>query len=272
MIRNRTFLRTLLKYLLLPFYIIWHFFVFPRTRAKWYFCYRYCVKVIYRHRGRRSSSTARLVQDNPPYENNTIFRDTYSDRLSRLLILDISTLIASNLHYTDIQSLSLASSHIRETLFPTGNIRHHTAHFRLNSCNLTGKTRCWHCQIQLCDGCGFERELRDTPTSLHLEDCKPRCTTCYKDTTSGQSSCKCRPYLTKQMVCVNCRKLPSEVLVTHRDARDRAKLERSLMQPVPCSHCGAGLETDGPRWWVCTRCERECANHIHPGWAPKSAV
>lgn len=151
MIQSKSFLRTLLKYLLLPFYIIWHFFVFPRTRAKWYFWYRYCVKVLYRHRGRRTPSTASLIQDNPQYEKNTIFRDKHSDRLSRLLMLDISTLVASNLHYTNIQSLSLTSSHIRETLFPTGNIRHHTAHFRLNSCNQAGKTRCWHCQLQICN-------------------------------------------------------------------------------------------------------------------------
>lgn len=145
--------RIVRNYLLLPLYIIWYLsFLFPRTRERWYFRYRYLIKMIYRHRGRNSSSAARTVQSSLPYKNNTIFQDKYSDRLARLLILDISTLVASNLHYTDIQSLSLASSQIRETLFPTGNIRHHTAHFRLNSCNNpTGKKRCYRCQVQICD-------------------------------------------------------------------------------------------------------------------------
>lgn len=152
LIRNQAILRTVLKYLLMPLYIIWHYFLFPTTRAKWYFRYRHFIKVIYRHRGRSSAATARPVQDSPLHKTNTILRDEYSDRLARLLILDISTLVFSNLHYTDIQSLSLASNHIRETLFPAGNIRHHTAQFRLNSCNNpTGRKRCWHCQVQICD-------------------------------------------------------------------------------------------------------------------------
>lgn len=129
--------------------------------------------------------------------------------------------------------------------------------------------------LTVVQGCGFERELRDTPTSRHLEACKAYCTMFYKDTisgTAGQHGCVCKPYLGKQIVCVNCCKLPNEELVAVHDAWDRARLERSVMRAVPCSHCEADLETDGPRWWVCTRCERECTNHIHPSWAPKSAV
>ncbi|KFZ23447.1 hypothetical protein V502_02082 [Pseudogymnoascus sp. VKM F-4520 (FW-2644)] len=39
--------------------------------------------------------------------------------------------------------------------------------------------------MRFVQGCGFERELRDTPTSRHLEACKAHCTMCYKDTISG---------------------------------------------------------------------------------------
>ena len=155
MMQNDNVLISLLKYLLLPLYIIWSFFVFSSTKAalrvRVYFGYSYFRKVINRRRGCSPSSATRSVPGSLPVNKTTTFQDSYSDRLSRLLILDISTLVASNLHYTDIQSLSLASSQILEALFPTGNLRYYLAHFRRNSCNPTGKTRCWHCEVQICD-------------------------------------------------------------------------------------------------------------------------
>lgn len=155
MMQNDNVFNSLLKYLLLPLYIIWRYFMVSETkgalRARLYLVYSYSRKVIRRRRGRSPSSAARSVQGGLPVNKATTFRDSYSDRLSRLLILDISTLVASNLHYTDIQSLSLASSQILETLFPTGSLKYYSAHLRLNSCNPTGKTRCWHCEVQICD-------------------------------------------------------------------------------------------------------------------------
>lgn len=155
MMQNDNFFISLSKYLLLPLFIIWRYFLVSETkdalRGRLYLVYSYSRKVIKRRRGCSPSSAARSVQGGLPVNKATTFRDSYSDRLSRLLILDISTLVASNLHYTDIQSLSLASSQILEALFPTGNLRHYSAHFRRNTCNPTGKTRCWHCEVQICD-------------------------------------------------------------------------------------------------------------------------
>ncbi|OCL05466.1 hypothetical protein AOQ84DRAFT_355945 [Glonium stellatum] len=212
------------------------------------------------------------------------------------LCYDVLVLISRDLHYVDLVNLSLASKSVREVVFPRADFATRSEHFKMYSCDELTKTQCWVCTVQVCTSCQITRPIRETHTLYHLNHCKLYCSSCYfqhvcRLSTTAQSSMKChcsptalgpwaaiwrtpRRRITLQHhyppVCRLCNMRDDATLTALREARSRAEM-RDLTRQPDCARCELVLPVKGPRWWVCTRCSKECGSHMHPPWGLKSA-
>ena len=132
----------------------------------------------------------------------------------------------------------------------------------------------------LVQSCTTECQRDKTPTFCHFQKCRAKCSECYysKICLAGKSkhsnSCclgskkhddaKCgRAWL---RLCQNCVRMSDAEEDLRREARTRFLIRRSAGRIVLCSECGAELQNNRPLWWVCSKCSRECQDHIHPPW------
>ena len=138
----------------------------------------------------------------------------------------------------------------------------------------------------LVQSCTTECQRDKTPTFCHLQKCRVQCSECYysKICRAGKSqhshSCclgskkhddaKCgRAWLRLCQICVRMSIAEENV---RREARTRFLIRRSAGRVVLCSECGAELQNNRPLWWVCSKCSRECQDHIHPPWIERGDV
>lgn len=132
--------------------------------------------------------------------------------------------------------------------------------------------------------CGVEQQVATIRvSSSHLEKCKLCCSRCYyRNISSSQYTvlpCQCRSlrhsrayrnhskYSDKRLICRLCSYLPVLRRISLSETREKTEIGRLTRQPIECWDCKETLSSTGPRWWVCTICQRECRNNIHPPWA-----
>jgi hypothetical protein len=212
-------------------------------------------------------------------------------------VYDILILVTSHLHYVDIQNLSLASKSVREVVIPASGDPRRLTHFRIYTCG-RGKERCWVCLNQTCNACCVARRLKQTKLCYHLDCCYPYCSTCYFDYVQcmdlGTYSpvCACPPstdhpnmwrYATydagtyisysyrylRRNICRQCNSLTDTQLLLKREARTRRELKLpKRVRSTKCKACEEKLG-NGPRWWVCKWCNKECRSYMHAAWGRK---
>lgn len=213
------------------------------------------------------------------------------------LCYDVLVLIARDLHYVDLVNLSLVSKSVRDVVFPRSDFATRSEHFKIYSCDELTKTQCWVCMIQVCNSCEIQRPIRETSLIFHLDVCKMYCSSCYythvcRSTLNSRTSTKCgcaprdqppsawsalwrtrAPHVLPQLryphICRLCNMLDDQTLLSLREARSKAEM-RDLARQPDCSKCAQVLPPKGPRWWVCTRCTKECRSHVHPPWGSKT--
>lgn len=192
--------------------------------------------------------------------------------------------ITSELCYTDIKSLSMASKTIRETIFPHANRRDASRLIQQHSCEGV-KFKCWVCDIQLCSSCAQDEYLPNTHTVTHLHHCKPYCDHCFLTQVCEASSltaCGCdllvdRTQFPNQLrkVCATCIKEGDDsVQVAVRERREMLQIMKmarigesdSTPHNLHCEHCHRRLPDAGVRWWYCSYCRKECRLQLHQGW------
>lgn len=70
-----------------------------------------------------------------------------------------------------------------------------------------------------------------------------------------------------RLVCRDCRDMKDEEVLALREKRDKAMYSNLTQQPLSCSQCSESLPRTGPRWWVCSKCKKECKSKCHSGWS-----
>ena len=102
------------------------------------------------------------------------------NELSRFLaVYDMLIMVAKDLHYTDIASLSSVSKSVRESVLPSNDVSSRLGIFRRYTCGPGEKNTCWGCTNQICDGCEEYSFMPHAPALHHLENCVPYCASCY---------------------------------------------------------------------------------------------
>ena len=138
----------------------------------------------------------------------------------------------------------------------------------------------------LAQSCTEECQRSNTATFCHRQHCRAQCSECYyskiclpgksKHSRScclsfkGHYGCKYRSASLK--LCQTCVNMSVEEGNLRREARDRFLIRRSASRMVLCSACGTELQNNRPLWWVCSKCSRECEDHIHPPWFERTDV
>jgi hypothetical protein len=166
-----------------------------------------------------------------------------------------------------------------------------------------------HIANQLWQSCKYSRALKQTTPCFHLDTCRPYCTNCYFTVVqkhvymyrhTDQRCCKCAPvtptpnifqrcfrsssyytlaqvslpYITRQ-VCRDCHWLGDGRLLDKRLNRTKSELknaqgpgsQRTGMDR--CGNCAGGLG-NGPQWWVCKLCKKECRSIMHGAWSSRT--
>ncbi|KAI1749999.1 hypothetical protein F4782DRAFT_510982, partial [Xylaria castorea] len=208
----------------------------------------------------------------------------------------ISRQIASHLHYADIVNLSLASRGVREVVFPRQDAsKVDNRGPRYYSCWGNEKYDCWACGIQICHVCSKSTRCAKSTVSFHISLCAATCSSCYYRTISRGSSmrqpCQCSDGRTNdshtrrttywatdpnplisRLVCRDCYDMTGTEVLALRERRDRAMYSNLTQQPLSCSQCAESLPRTGPRWWVCSKCTKECRSKCHSEWSQKLEV
>lgn len=220
-----------------------------------------------------------------------------------LSIYDILILVVEELHYVDIQNLSLTSKSVREAILPASDYARRSLHFRLYTCEKRSKKQCWLCTNQICDSCKQRPQLKQTALCFHLDLCRPYCSTCYFKTVQdkvrilrlGPPMCCCAPptntpnwfqrywkpkdfykkwtwkYVPRS-VCRQCNLLDADEILEKRKMRSKLELKdregRRRKDMDKCRGCQVRLR-GGPRWWVCEKCKKECRSSVHAAWGKK---
>ncbi|KAI0437300.1 hypothetical protein F4803DRAFT_539317 [Xylaria telfairii] len=195
--------------------------------------------------------------------------------------------IARQLHYVDVVNLSLASRGIREAVFLRQGVDE--THPRYYSCWGNKKYDCWACGIQVCGECSRTKRCAKSTVSFHMSLCAAACSNCYYKTISKGSHmrkpCQCNdgrangPNITSaywatvsnpqalRFVCRDCHGMKDDEVLALREKRDKAMYSNLTQQPLSCSQCSESLPRTGPRWWVCSKCKKECRSKCHSGWS-----
>ncbi|KAI3332065.1 hypothetical protein HD806DRAFT_179665 [Xylariaceae sp. AK1471] len=196
--------------------------------------------------------------------------------------------IAPKLHYVDLVNLSLTSRRIREAVFPrqqgsTGDERQ----LRYYSCWGNEKYDCWACEIQICNECSKSKQCTNSTVSFHMSLCAATCSKCYYETSlrayEMKRPCECRDGRRKdytgwhlgaqanaaarRLVCTNCHVMTANELSVLKERHDNAVYSKLTQQPLSCSVCLEALPRTGLRWWVCSKCKRECRSNCHLAWS-----
>ncbi|KAM5504877.1 hypothetical protein McanMca71_003629 [Microsporum canis] len=153
------------------------------------------------------------------------------------------------------------------------------------TCNEASKSECRICRIQICRSCSSTLRVASSVASAHLKTCTPYCTSCFyayycrSDGRRGRTrkvhSYQCqlakgtvRPHQLEG-VCRQCASKTQEERQEVIELQDRREVYRLAQHPLACFRCKQMLPQSGPRWWVCSACNIECLDHIHPPWASK---
>ncbi|KAM5359562.1 hypothetical protein ACJZ2D_014370 [Fusarium nematophilum] len=166
--------------------------------------------------------------------------------------------IATNLHYSDLVSLSLASKLMRTALFYPGpdsasnNLRIES--LCEASCLKGKKTECWGCERVTCEECEtFKTGIQSSRVNDHFINCYAVCTLCYirsnpgrgapfrakwhLEDLEGQHSDRCdfkEPHFETDGVtlCRGCAALDGGAVAAMREARDTLALRRTLPRNI----------------------------------------
>ncbi|KIV92527.1 hypothetical protein PV10_03818 [Exophiala mesophila] len=202
--------------------------------------------------------------------------------------------ISSNLHYIDIMHLNLTCKEIHQSLIPAGRSSDIYQQLRIWSCESGSKTQCWICVSQVCKSCQIPHVNISSLALAHTKRCISRCSKCYYDERlknptpyHRRTPCHCysngrrrTSYIDKeifqegtnkgtiQQICRACNALTPAQLKAKREKKAEEELMFLSRQAQSCGKCSARLE-HGPRWWLCSHCERECKYHKHLQWAKK---
>ncbi|KAI0404522.1 hypothetical protein F4802DRAFT_566301 [Xylaria palmicola] len=190
--------------------------------------------------------------------------------------------IVSDLHHVDLVNLSLTSRAIREAVFLGQGSS--AVQLRQLSCWGDKKYDCRCCGVQICDECSKSKACTDSRTSFHDSLCAAACSRCYYKEISyaywKSLPCDCNdgrkggPYLydnppVSHPVCRDCHDLPGTGMLIRKEKRDEVAYAKFMQQSLSCSICSESLPRTGPRWWVCTKCRKECRDSCHLGWSQK---
>jgi hypothetical protein len=123
------------------------------------------------------------------------------------------------------------------------------------------------------------------PVQKYFDNCKPYCYKCYYRVSCrpgrrpGQNviswrrppTCNCRSSveIVVRDLCRACAELDEAVVIQKQGAKPVSP--SYLGDPsVACGVCGEKLLSDGPRWWYCGRCRKECTWDGHLNWVERS--
>src|SRR5436190_21349973 len=112
-------------------------------------------------------------------------------------------------------------------------------------------------------------------TEHRLHHCRMRCTErYYKGISTVRGLCTCYKYASvtyrirssfrhrtqeSQAICRSCGSLSNKNLLLVYLLHERAEVKS-----LTCSRCGSLECSKGPRWWVCSMCNRGCSSNVHP--------
>ena len=213
-----------------------------------------------------------------------------------LQIEHILLVIVPGLHYADLVSLSRTSKSIRELVFPHGDLFIRREKFRRKSCHFSSKTRCWNCNIMICNVCTPSKHPINFRTILtnslkgckipqsevficekirHIEGCKLCCTKCFykricRSFRSRRKPCKCPKPTTapEAKLCRFCAELDDKRAM--KEAYVVAKIKSTSAEQNDCAFCEKKIVLGGIKWWICSTCRKECLDHLHASRATKS--
>jgi hypothetical protein len=227
----------------------------------------------------------------PPFGHEPPERSGCETQLINLLNnYPVFASIASELHFSDLNNLSLASKSLREAIFPSDNLVGAVKLARKNCCN-GSRLDCWCCGMQICqDGsCKFDLPFSSTSTEQHLLSCMPYCVSCFRVAVcsippgkSRKCACDSSPSASiygQRGLCRPCsiglRDEPDSASLVSRKVGLTAKKinrekiilwEKGSVVEFECFRCEEIITSRGPRWWVCKLCQRECRSDLHPSW------
>ncbi|KAF2670617.1 hypothetical protein BT63DRAFT_470290 [Microthyrium microscopicum] len=197
-------------------------------------------------------------------------------KLGIYLSYDILVQVTRNLDYCDIVNLSLTSKHLWHIIFLNErNFRQLSLHWQRYTCNAPTRTRCPHCAITMCADC----EVRETRyySMIMVDDhtlCKLYCVSCFNTQANTTYKTRYRCQCTKRPIancCKFCEILGAEKLTDRWNRKHETDIcERDQVESrrAVCHGCKAAVG-GFVRFWICTRCGKECRHGMHPGWGRK---
>lgn len=221
-------------------------------------------------------------------------KETSADKSTQDLGVDE---LASNLHFVDMLYMNSMGKSTHPAVAATPDNPDIYENLRVLSCTDGSKRTCWTCDNQICDGCRASKSNIASHVISHRNCCIAYCTKCFLEnkihhpTTNHyrarRGPCVCynqnrrnagystspadypsnTDRNTKQFVCRTCAGLSPEQLVAKRDKIVREELGFLARQVKSCGKCAGNLGATGPRWWVCTKCDKECRDKMHIPWA-----
>ena len=234
------------------------------------------LKVLPKHRP--STSASRLSAEMPPQPR------TPEDRLADFFIVDILMLVSRDLHFRDLINLSLTSKRMRQLILPPGPEAAGRWHlYKLYTCDPNTRRRCDGCPAQICTelGCGLprpvnsfncgnrQRLLKHYPTQK--ASCLPYCFACWDDgrnqDCTSRLACACTFASANLIMCAACCAMPDKRLSALMLEREEKALRAQKVDGVECGQCKKLIGGVGPRWWVCSKCQKECRCGLHPAWS-----
>ncbi|KAI1150108.1 hypothetical protein F4825DRAFT_428028 [Nemania diffusa] len=256
-----------------------------RVHNPLFFAYRYIRHWLY-YRGSRAKEEVRdphsllLTRAHIEAKEKELYSVLSRGALERIVL---------NLHYVDVVNLSLTSKRTYKALFPKQDpSEEDDRQLKYYSCWGNEKFDCWACGIQVCKECSKSKQCKKSTISFHMSLCAAACSKCYYKTLSNgylmKRGCNCNDGrekstttysygraqynpLVSRLVCNNCHNMTRDEVLALRERRDKATYMNLLQQPLSCSVCSESLSRTGLRWWVCSKCKRECRSNCHVGWS-----
>ncbi|KAE8329833.1 hypothetical protein BDV39DRAFT_43736 [Aspergillus sergii] len=248
-----------------------------RVQAAIYFALRYTAKVFRRLKPRSGKPPTRVVtrQGDMINRRSNIFTSLRRHKRStslptRVLPSNVLLKIATYVHYVDIVNLHTAYDKLFLAYIGNEDEESKLEQLRMYTCLSGAKQECELCRAQICESCRLSVPIPHTAILMHLESCKPNCSSCFLKTYKSTISQPCKlekagPSFQHRNVCRNCAAMTTSEKLRMVDLQAQAEMHKFSKDCLFCADCKSNLPPSGPRWWICS-CGQECSHHVHPPW------
>ena len=229
-------------------------------------------------------------------EKLSCFRKSRKHRSQSTIVLEAGDILPGE-HYADVFRRLEERSQVKQPGVSVDEREQTLERLRLQTCKPGGKHSCKGCENQLCpvrhacfpqlpslvlslvdviQDCRTHRETIIPNIDRHLRSCRAVCSACFYHRIRNSKSrtlpdnCSCyNPTQTYSsgFFCRSCIKEGATRRASRLWARTIEEVKRMERNPTLCYDCGYILPRSGVRWWLCSRCGRECNNYTaHSAW------